>query len=345
MRVVVLLVLLGCNSEMSDPDGGAIDGGGEIDAGRDIDAGREDDAGVSAGDGGMSDAGMTIDPDAGPPGEPCTEFEDGVEHGGVPLDELSGLAVSRRNVGLIYSHDDSGGAAAVYALDLDDAALRATLTLSGVSNVDMEDIAVGPGGDGTSWIYLGDTGDNDARGGGTGRASIVVYRFPEPMLPTTGTTSMMVTAEALRFVYPDRAHDCESVAVDPLTGDLYLMTKENDSPAAMYVARAPHAPGMRTLELVAPVALRFCVGMDMSPLGGGLLVRTGGANLYLFTRAAAESWATALGRTPIRVPVETEPQGEAVAWDLDGQGYWTASEGEGEPLYYYGATDPDCSPF
>lgn len=335
MRALFFVLVAGCSGGM-DADAG-------FDAGREPDAGSIADAGMF--DGGMTDAGMVmLDAgmiDAGMTSEPCSEFEAGDDRGGVPLDELSGLAVSRRNVGLIYAHDDSGGAAAVYALD-EMARLRATLNISGATNVDYEDIAAGPGGDGQSWVYVGDTGDNAARGGGVGRAFIVVYRFPEPMLDPSMTTTMSVTAEAMRFTYPDRAHDCESLAIDPDTGDLYFLTKENGSPASLYVARAPHSAGMRTLEMVTTVDLTFAVGMDLSPGGRALLVRTGGG-LSLFLRDAGESWSTALARAPIDVPVETEPQGEAVAWALDGRGYWTASEGNGEPLYFYGATDPVCA--
>jgi hypothetical protein len=342
MRVLLVLLLVGCG-EGGDLDAGSGDAGtslvdsGMSDAGSVGVDGGPSDAGTS--DAGAHDAGMT---DAGMPASPCTEFADGIENGGVPLDELSGLAVSRRNVGLIYAHDDSGGEAAVYAMN-ESAQLRATLNIDNATNDDYEDIAVGPGGDGQSWVWVGDIGDNDARtGGGSPRSSIVVYRFPEPALDPTMTTTRTVTAEALRFTYPDRPHDCESLAVDPDTGDLYFLTKENSSPATLFVARAPHAASTRTLELVGTVALTLAVGMDMSPTGGGLLVRYGGG-LSLFLRNAGEDWSDAVARAAIRVPVELEPQGEAVAWALDGRGYWTASEGSGEPLYFYGATDPECS--
>ena len=61
-----------------------------------------------------------------------------------PITEASGLAASRDNSGVVWTHNDSGGAANLYALGRR-AELKATLPLSGAANIDWEDIARGPG--------------------------------------------------------------------------------------------------------------------------------------------------------------------------------------------------------
>ncbi|MEZ6009207.1 MAG: hypothetical protein R3F05_15780, partial [Planctomycetota bacterium] len=59
------------------------------------------------------------------------------------LDEVSGIAVSRRNPGVYWVHDDSGGGALLYAL-AHDGSLRQTYSLAATA-IDWEDLALGPG--------------------------------------------------------------------------------------------------------------------------------------------------------------------------------------------------------
>jgi len=88
------------------------------------------------------------------------------------LPEASGVAVSRRSPGRLWSHNDSGEAVLV-GLDTR-GAVTAGVRLSGVKVEDWEAVAVGacPGG---SCIYIGDIGDNEAE-----RKRITVHRVPEP---------------------------------------------------------------------------------------------------------------------------------------------------------------------
>ena len=74
------------------------------------------------------------------------------------LPEASGLAVSRRTPGRLWSHNDSGEPVLV-ALDAR-GTVTARVRLTGVKIDDWEAIAVGacPGG---SCVYVGDIGDND----------------------------------------------------------------------------------------------------------------------------------------------------------------------------------------
>ena len=65
-------------------------------------------------------------------------------------------------------------------------------------------------------LYVGDIGDNASR-----RASIDVYRVPEPRVGAAASAP----AARLRLRYPDGAHDAEALLVDPLRGDLVIVTK------------------------------------------------------------------------------------------------------------------------
>jgi hypothetical protein len=78
------------------------------------------------------------------------------------LTEVSGLAVCRNNPHVLWLHNDSGDRARIFAVNTA-GRLPGIYTLPGVTAIDCEDIAIGPGpGKGTSYIYVGDIGDNDA---------------------------------------------------------------------------------------------------------------------------------------------------------------------------------------
>jgi hypothetical protein len=277
-------------------------------------------------------------------GTSCVDFSDGVEVGRVDvaaLGELSGLAASRVRDDLLYAHNDSGDAPRVFLLDGQGRGLG-TLALEGADAIDWEDVAVGPGPGGASFLYVGDTGDNAARTGtGTPRASVTVYRVAEPAFERGAPVALSLPAEAIELTYPDRPHDCESIAVDPASGDLYLLAKEDAPSPTLFVARAPLASGV--LEPVLALPLReAATGMDFSPRGRGLLVRSYSA-VRLWTRLTDEPWSAALARTAERLPMIAEPQGESVAWRRDGLAYFTASEGARPPLHRFDAL-PGCEP-
>src|SRR5438477_10618464 len=89
------------------------------------------------------------------------------------LTEASGVAASRNNAEVLWTHNDSGHPAVVFAIDTR-GRLLGTYTLPG--NTDNEDIAIGPGPvTNVSYLYVGDIGDNS-----TARANIKVYQIPEP---------------------------------------------------------------------------------------------------------------------------------------------------------------------
>src|SRR5215216_6549416 len=103
--------------------------------------------------------------------------------------ESSGLAASRLTPGAYWTHNDDG--AFIYAFDNRGDSLGA-FRVTDAEARDWEDIAVGPGpegGNGNSYLYIGDIGDNNSS-----RKEIVVYRIPEPAL-TTATKKRPGTTE------------------------------------------------------------------------------------------------------------------------------------------------------
>ena len=261
-------------------------------------------------------------------------FEDGEQVGTVQaaaLNEASGLAASRRNPGVLWAHNDSGDSARVFALSTQGTHLGA-YTLTGAGATDWEDVALGPGPQpGVDYLYLGDIGDNSGV-----RGSIVVYRVPEPAVDAgqSPVTIGLAGVESITLQYPDGARDAEVLLVDPLNGDLYVISKR-ETPSKVYRAAFPQSTSETvTMELKGTLTWGWAVGGDVSPSGYEVLVK-GYASARLYPRPFGMTLWDALAGDGHAVPYTVEPQGEAIAFDGEGRGYFTLSEGTSQPLYYY----------
>jgi len=138
------------------------------------------------------------------------------------LREASGLAVSRTQPGVIWSHNDSGDAPTLYALDLK-GRLLAKVGVMNATAVDWEDIASGPCPAGIGpgpCLYIADTGNNNQS-----RDVVTVFVVAEPMI-SGADPSQALTANARRFRYryPNLHEDTEAIAVLP-NGDVTVVTK------------------------------------------------------------------------------------------------------------------------
>ena len=97
--------------------------------------------------------------------------------------------MSRAHPGVLWTDNDSGERAYVYATDLTGAD-RGFVRIDGARAVDWEDIALGPCPTRKGpCLYLADTGDNDRT-----RKSVIIYAVPEPDPPgRRSTRSFRVT--------------------------------------------------------------------------------------------------------------------------------------------------------
>lgn len=256
------------------------------------------------------------------------------------LVENSAAAMSTRQPGVLFTINDSGNDALLFAIDTTGAD-RGVWRVLGATNVDWEAASMGPcaGDNVTSCVYIGDTGDNV----GT-HASRAIYRFPEPTtIDGTGT----VRAEALRFTYPDQRHDVEAMYVAP-NGDVVLITKRPIATAAgqyrsALVFRVPASAWGANGVVVAQLAdslpivpgslpLRLITDASLAPDAKHLAVRTY-AQVYVF---ATDSVTGAVNHgVPASicdiVPLG-ERQGEGVTWaNARGRLVFT-SEGRRAPI-------------
>jgi hypothetical protein len=147
------------------------------------------------------------------------------------------------------------------------------------------------------------------------------------------------------LTYPDAARNAESLFVDPWTGDLFIITKENTTSRVYSTTQAALNSGTNVvLAFVRNLTFDIPSAADMSPTGREIIIRQEDF-ARLWTRTNGQTVGNALAGTPVTIPVigtPTEPNGEAVAFDANGNGYYTLSEATStQPLYYFTRTSGD----
>jgi hypothetical protein len=265
--------------------------------------------------------------------------------------EGSGLAVSRRDPGLLWTHNDHGALPLLYAID-HAGGLRGTIRVIGAGANDWEDISTFEL-DGQAWILVADTGDNHQR-----RANAVLYLLAEPAPDRLSPEAVLdVPIQArLPVRFPDGPVDCEAMAVDPHRREILLISKRT-SPPVVYrlplilestaAASVPVAEAIQSLSLL-PAApwwqffnfgtggwLRaWPTGLDILSDGRSAAVLTYGEP-YVFKRAEEEDWAAAFAKQPERLAPHGLAQAEGISFSADGRHLFVITEGRPAPLVRY----------
>jgi hypothetical protein len=281
-------------------------------------------------------------------------FEPGVSQGVLDNSELlevSGLVESINNPGYLWVHNDSGDKARIFLIDKQ-GKHKATVWFANTTNRDWEDISIGPGPEeGKSYIYVGDIGDNEGE-----FKSKYIYRVEEPVLDVNKPSDTTITqVDRIEFQLPDGPQDAELLMGDPITGDLYILSKRKKK---VNLYRLPY-PQSTTSTVTAEIALADrdflktegksvskqsdetlingynsqyyfqIVAGDISPDGREVLIKSY-SSIYYWKKEGEESIIDLLKRDPIYLPYKAEPQGEAIGFDHEGKGYFTLSEKRGK---------------
>ncbi len=225
------------------------------------------------------------------------------------LSELSGLSVGPHSW---YAVGDGGSALRVYEMNPRDCSIVDTHGWD-VDPYDVEDLARAE--DGRLW--LADTGDNSRK-----RETVAVH----VLSPGEGT------ARLYRFRYPDGPHDAEALLLGRGTVP-YVVTKNPLGEAGIY--RPVSEPSERSpveLERVGTLSLESTdTPGGPLPSSFGSVTVTGAAvssgrevvavrtytEVYLYP-APDGKVLEALNGAPLRVPLADEPQGEAIAFEPNG---------------------------
>jgi hypothetical protein len=241
--------------------------------------------------------------------------------------ELSGIAASQKNEGVLYVHDD--GPIKVIAITNKNGDDLGVLTLDGMSFSDVEDIAVGPGPDPSkSYIYLADIGDNNMKA-----STITIYRIAEPIFTNANAQTMIHINEFEKFKlsYSRGSANAETFMVDPITKQWFILTKEN-SKSVVYIADYPQSTATTTLlKAKAILNLDLLTAGDISPDGSEILLRDKD-QIWYWKRNNSESILQTLLKEPKNAPFAVnEKQGEGICFSSNADGYLTDTETQNHP--------------
>lgn len=239
----------------------------------------------------------------------------------VEVPEASGLAVSGRQAGRLWTHNDSGDPV-LFALD-QKGTVTGRVRVSGASVDDWEALGAGPCAGG-SCLYIADIGDNH----GT-REHITVYRLPEP----SPSDAAAAVDAVFHLTYPDRAQDAETLLVGP-GGQLFIVTKGESGAVALYRAPQDLRPGStarlervgQPLTPVRPAREFRITDGAISPDGQWVALRTT-AHLVFYRTSDFLGGAWHEARRVDLAPLR-ERQGEGVALG-PGHAVYLAGEGGG----------------
>ncbi|MCK7594153.1 hypothetical protein [Pseudomarimonas salicorniae] len=254
--------------------------------------------------------------------------------------EISGFAASHRHPGIIWTHNDSGDRAKLFALD-PRGEVRATLHLRGARNLDWEDMALQRHPDG-DLLLIADTGDN----GGL-RQELTIYAVREPATLQDGRPQVHWK---MRFRWPDGARDCEALAVDQSTGELLLVSKKRVPPELFRLPAAPRGDQVEVAEALGTlrgIEQPTAADLERNPVYGRYRSQITSAavspdnrwlavlnyrRVTLYPRSPGQSWTSAAAREPIVLAFPWLPQAEAVTFSADGLSLLIGSEKLPVPL-------------
>lgn len=238
----------------------------------------------------------------------------------IEVRETSGLARSARDPELFWTHNDAGNDPVLFAI-AGTGRLVERVRVTGAALIDWEDVEAAPC-EGGNCLYVGDIGDNDGD-----RASITIYRIPEPTPGATESTP----AEALHARFPEGPQDAESLFVDR-SGDIFVVTKGRSEAITLYRYPAPQRVGeTAVLERVREL---FPAPQDDKDRVSAATATPDGRFVGVRTYRALYLYPT--DRLLANEPVEPvmfdlsplgEPQGEGLVLADDGS-VWVTSEAE-----------------
>lgn len=271
---------------------------------------------------------------------------------GLPITESSGLARSNLNKNLFWTHNDSGGNVALYALT-NEGSHVATFNVQGlgVTNLDWEDMTSAILDD-KSWLFIADVGDNNAF-----RPFTTVYMLPEPGfdIPRFGIRSDVVNVHRIfNLVFPNgQPRDVESLGVDAATQTAYLISKREAQPRLFSFplqdalstvnsasrSQHPPIPELRILSDHGPIniprapanyqgnpeSFNWVTTMDISADGQSAYVGTL-VNGYVYKRANTETWLEAFKKPPREFALPPFSQIEAGSFDQSASAVYVTSE-------------------
>ncbi len=254
------------------------------------------------------------------------------------ITESSGIAASKCQPNVFWTHNDSGDGAFIFAFDSGGKHLG-TYKVAGAKNTDWEDLDELKTADGRCILYIAETGNNARI-----REEMRIYKVAEPQISAADNSSNRKNpveteaAQTIKFTYPDSRHDAETLMVQPQTGDVYILSKELTGAAGIYkLAAKTDVSTVAELEKIgefsAPAIPNGLVtGGSIAPDGKRLII-CDYVNAYeLKLPDGAKNFDEIWTQKPQIIELGDRDLGEAVAYSADGKSIYATSEGDHPPL-------------
>lgn len=237
------------------------------------------------------------------------------------IDEASALAPSFNINGYIWTLLDSGNPNSLYLLSTNGKNVK-EFKVPGSINHDWEAMASGPGpADGTNYLYIGEIGNNNPPMTSTN----IIYRIPE-ISDISGSFSQD-KLEKITFSYPDGARDAETLLLDPVTKDLFIISKELDKANIYRLAYPQSTSETISAEKIGTIpSVVFTTDGNISYDGNEILIRNY-TSVFYWQRKTGET----IGQTLLQAPKKTlntaaEPQAEGITFDREAKGFYSMGE-------------------
>jgi len=237
------------------------------------------------------------------------------------IDEASGLANSFSMSGYLWTLQDSGKPNSLYLISTDGKSIR-EYNIPGATNHDWEDLSSGPGpAEGVNYLYIGEIGNNNPPMTSTN----IIYRIPE--ISSRDGSFSQSSLEKITFSYPDGPRDAETLLLDPVTKDIFVVSKELDKAGLYRLAYPQSTSSTIVAEKVGNIpSVVFATGGSVAVNGGEILIRNYTSAFY-WIRNSGETIAQTLLKSPKKqIFLAPEPQGEAISFGRDGKGFYTLGE-------------------
>ncbi|MCC9641496.1 hypothetical protein LOC71_04370 [Rhodopirellula sp. JC740] len=248
------------------------------------------------------------------------------------LTESSGLVFSKKDPSCVWSHNDSGDRARLFAFDHRTGQRTGVWELESVDAIDWEDLAIvhQDADDDTvpSKLVVADCGDN------LGRRDDVQLWWMDEMDPRNSGTVLRQQLHSIRVTYPDGAHDCEAIWYDPSSRSLMLLCKRSIPWVGLYRVPIDLDAGPPSSKVEAELLVRVPIAMataaDRDSSTGDVWVCTYW-QAFRFPSKDGMDLVGQMSQTPSAIELRSLRQVEALAVCSDSS-VWVSSEGEPAPL-------------
>jgi hypothetical protein len=258
-----------------------------------------------------------------------------IENSGIH--ESSGLAASACQSDVLWTHNDAGDDALIYAINTSGRHLG-TWKVERAENIDWEDIAIFKDRAGKCFLIIGDIGNNEED-----RSELTIYKVPEPPVASVDSESNRnipvptAPAESMKFSYSDGTNNAETMMVRPVSGDIYILTKRESGPSRVHKLSPAYGTAKTVTQKIGEISvpavpIGFLTGGSISPDGRRIALCDYQQGYELRLPADAADFDSIWGQTPVVIDLGKRKQGEGVTYSADGNTIYASSEGKNSPL-------------